>query len=130
VKGNNFKKKFEKKKLEIKEKKKEKSVQCKSCLFYDWATEREFHRNGIREGLVEIRGICRCEKVRSYNRLVMAKRERQCEGFKEGKYEHLKKRKEKNSRKKKVNQGKTAPHEYHGPNLTNIEKKEIKFYRG
>lgn len=35
---------------------------CGECKWYDLSTQREFHRDGIRKGLVEIRAICRGEK--------------------------------------------------------------------
>lgn len=35
---------------------------CAECKWYDVSTEREFHRDGIREGLVETRSICRAPK--------------------------------------------------------------------
>lgn len=35
---------------------------CGQCKFYDYETEREFHRDGIRKGLCEVRAICRAPK--------------------------------------------------------------------
>jgi len=35
---------------------------CGQCTYYDHSTEREFHRDGIRKGLVETRAICRATK--------------------------------------------------------------------
>jgi hypothetical protein len=32
---------------------------CGDCKWYDKSTERQFHRNGIRRGLVETRAICK-----------------------------------------------------------------------
>lgn len=61
---------------------------CKDCRSYDWTTEREFHRDGIREGLVEIRAVCRNPKSRAYRHLVMAQySKRQCSVWEKGVYE-------------------------------------------
>lgn len=35
---------------------------CSECRWYDTSTEREFHRDGIRKGLIETRAICRATK--------------------------------------------------------------------
>ena len=43
----------------------EKNDTCGDCKYYDKSTEREFHRDGIRKGLVEVRAICRNEKVKA-----------------------------------------------------------------
>ena len=99
---------------------------CKDCRFYDKSSERKFRRKvgprnekGERTEIVEIRAVCRNPKAKSYNRLVMAEYgKRQCPLWEKGVYE----RKEKRGREEK---GKTAPHEYHGPDLTNVEEKEI-----
>ncbi len=38
---------------------------CKECKFYDHSTERDFRREGIRKGLVEVRAVCRASKEHS-----------------------------------------------------------------
>lgn len=59
---------------------------CGECKFYDHATEREFHRDGIRKGLVETRAICRSSKEHSTasGHLVKKESDRPC--FVEGVY--------------------------------------------
>lgn len=99
---------------------------CKDCRFYDKPSERKFRRKvgprnkkGERTEIIELRAVCRNPKSKSYNRLVMAEYERrQCPVWEEGVY----KPEGKNNRQ---DNAKTAPHEYHGPDLTNVEKTEM-----
>jgi hypothetical protein len=59
---------------------------CGRCRWYDHSTERDFHRDGIREGLVETRAICKASKEHSKasNHLVKKESVRPC--FEEGTY--------------------------------------------
>ncbi|MCJ7633011.1 hypothetical protein MUP77_11550 [Candidatus Bathyarchaeota archaeon] len=53
---------------------------CGECKWYDKSTEREFHRNGIRQGLVETRAICKApaEVSKASNHLVKCESNRPC----------------------------------------------------
>lgn len=53
---------------------------CGECKWYDKSTERQFHRNGIRKGLVETRAICKAPTGRSKasNHLVKRESNRSC----------------------------------------------------
>jgi hypothetical protein len=53
---------------------------CGECRWYDKSTEREFHRNGIRQGLVETRAVCKATAGRSKasNHLVKRESNRPC----------------------------------------------------
>lgn len=104
------------------EKEKKEVHRCDQCKGYDHATEREFHRDGIREGLVEIRAICRSPKSKAKNHLVKNDSDRPC--FEKGKY--VKPKKKTKVETEKVEEEKTAPSEYHGPPLTEEEKEERK----
>jgi len=57
---------------------------CDQCKWYDLSTQRDFHRDGIRKGLVEVRAICRSPTSKARNHLVKNDSEREC--FEEGKY--------------------------------------------
>lgn len=109
------------KKREKNEIKEEKRKPCNECVAYDWTSEREFHRDGIREGLVEIRGVCKNPKAPAYRHLVHATlTRRQCSYWEKGKYKPPRK-----ETKKESEEEKTAPSEHHGPPLTEVEKKEL-----
>ena len=58
--------------------------QCNECKWYDFATQREFHRDGIRKGLVETRAVCRSPTSKSRNHLVKNDSDKTC--FEKGKY--------------------------------------------
>jgi len=118
---------------DVKDKEKEKPQYCRDCRFYDHSTEREFKRNGIREGLVETRAICRNPKARSHNHIVMAElnrpKKRRCEVWEAGVYkppERPKKKEQKTQKTESKDEEKTSPSEYHGPPLTDLEKTELK----
>jgi len=104
---------------------------CNKCKWYDWTTERDFHRKvgplnerGERTEIMELRAICRNKKAKSYGHLVMAEyKKRQCPVWEEGIYEPLKKEKKKNEAKEEEM---THPASYHGPELTDVEKAELK----
>lgn len=53
---------------------------CGQCTYYDHSTEREFHRDGIRKGLVETRAICRAAKdvSKASGHLVKKESDRPC----------------------------------------------------
>jgi hypothetical protein len=61
------------------EEKKEQNC-CGRCRWYDVSTERDFRRDGIRKGLVEIRAICKASKEHSKasNHLVKKESVRPC----------------------------------------------------
>ena len=100
---------------------------CKDCKFYDWTTEREFHRDGIRKGLFEIRAVCRNPKARSYRYLVKAEySKRQCPVWEFGKYEPPKKKETKEKKTEPDEEKMTSPAGYHGPDLTDVERAELK----
>jgi hypothetical protein len=48
---------------------------CGECKWYDKSTERQFHRNGIRKGLVETRAICKAAAEHSKASKHLVKRE-------------------------------------------------------
>jgi len=100
---------------------------CKVCKFYDWTTEREFHRDGIRKGLLEIRAVCRNPQARSYRHLVKAEyKKRQCAFWEEGRYKTPKKKETKEKKTEPDEEKMTSPAEYHGPDLTDVERAELK----
>ena len=59
---------------------------CGECKFYDVSTQRDFHRDGIRKGLIECRAICRASKEHSTasGHLVKKESDRPC--FERGLY--------------------------------------------
>jgi len=59
---------------------------CGECAFYDHSTERAFHRDGIRQGLVETRAICKAskEQTKASGHLVKKESDRPC--FERGVY--------------------------------------------
>ena len=130
MKGKNSKKTVDKtegkseSKEETKNKEEKKKLHfCKDCKFYDRTTERKFHRDGIRKGLVEIRAVCRNPKARSCKHLVKAEyKKRRCSFWEEGKYEPPKKKETKTEKKKgetvkvekPVEQKMNSPEEYFG----------------
>jgi hypothetical protein len=88
--------KGEKKKVE-QTKEKEQQHTCGECRWYDHSTEREFHRDGIRKGLVETRAICRSERSTARQHLVKKESVRPC--FEAGVY--VKPAEEKSTKKHK-----------------------------
>jgi len=93
-----FEKKPEKRDEKVKEEKKE-VHRCDQCKWYDVSTQRDFHRDGIRKGLVEVRAVCRSPTARAKGHLVKNDSDRPC--FEEGKYvkpEKPKKTKEKRTK--------------------------------
>jgi len=133
VKGNKKSETVEKtdkrEKKEIKEKERK---PCNECRYYDHSTERDFHRKvgprndkGERTEIIEIRAVCRNPKASAFKHLVHATlTRRECSYWKEGKYEPSKK--ETKTLKKENEEKKTAPSEYHGPPLTEVEEKNLK----
>lgn len=109
-------------KHEQKEEEKEEVHRCDQCRWYDVSTQRDFHRDGIRKGLFEVRAVCRSPTSRARNHLVKNDSDRPC--FEEGVYVKPDKPKKKET-KKPHEEGKTAPNEYHGPPLTEEERKEL-----
>ena len=96
---------------------------CGECRFYDWTTERQFHRKvgkvdektGERSLIIEPRAICRGPKARAKGHLVHRDQtKRPCEQWDGGKYEPP----------KKEDEEKTSPDEYHGQpkELEQLEK--------
>lgn len=130
VKGKNVKKESVEKTERKREKKKEK-VFCRDCEFYNKDSEREFWRKrgpvdaktGERTMILEIRGICTCETVKARGHLVKMDNPRKCCGYSKGVYT---KGKKKTKEKKENDEKKTAPSEYHGPPLTEVEEKNLK----
>jgi hypothetical protein len=63
-----------------KEKAKTETHSCGECRFYDHSTEREFRRDGIRQGLVETRAVCKApaERTKASNHLVKRESSRPC----------------------------------------------------
>jgi len=67
------------------EKEEKKEVhRCDQCKGYDVSTQRDFHRDGIRKGLVEVRAVCRLPTARAKGHLVKNDSDRPC--FEEGVY--------------------------------------------
>ena len=108
---------------------------CGECRFYDWTTERQFHRKvgpvnekGERSLIIEPRAVCRGPKARAKGHLVHRDQtKRPCEQWEAGKYEPPKKEEKPeelkelekmiNKTKEKktdTNEDKTSPDEYHG----------------
>jgi hypothetical protein len=84
-----------------KEKAKTETHSCGDCRFYDHSTEREFHRDGIRKGLVETRAICRAPKERTKASLHLVKKGSNRPCFEAGVYvPQAKKEKEQPAEKK------------------------------
>lgn len=76
-------------KPEVKQEQKVKEVEkevhrCDQCKWYDVSTQRDFHRDGIRKGLVEVRAVCRSPTARAKGHLVKNDSDRPC--FEEGVY--------------------------------------------
>lgn len=67
------------------EDKKEQSS-CGYCKWYDHSTERDFHRDGIRKGLVEVRAICKASKEHSKTSNYLVKKESVRPCFEAGTY--------------------------------------------
>lgn len=110
-------------KQEQKAKEEKKEVhRCGQCKWYDVSTQRDFHRDGIRKGLVEVRAVCRSPTARAKGHLVKNDSGRPC--FEEGVY--VKPQKQKKETKETKDEKKTSPSEYHGPPLTDVEKNELK----
>ena len=57
---------------------------CDQCRWYDFSTQRDFRRDGIRKGLVETRAVCRSPASKSRNHLVKNDSDKTC--FESGKY--------------------------------------------
>jgi hypothetical protein len=51
---------------------------CGSCKWWDTGTTREFHRDGIRKGLCEIRSICRSPSSKAKGHLTAKPSVRPC----------------------------------------------------
>jgi len=124
--------KTEKQHAKIKDKEEKKSL-CKDCLHLDTRTIRDFARHGIRQGLIERRGKCMCEKVKSYRHLVRIDMTKNCTGFEEGQFvvpEKETKDEKKKEETVKVEETKEekmpSPSQYHGPDLSDVEKAELK----
>ena len=100
-------------------KKEEERKPCNACKWYDWSTQRDFHRrvgskdeSGERIEIVEVRAVCRNPKARAYNRFVHATlTKRECPHFEEGRYEQPKKETEEKTKKESEP---TSPNEYFG----------------
>lgn len=76
-------KKSEKRDEKVKEERKE-VHRCDQCKWYDVSTQRDFHRDGIRKGLVEVRAVCRSPTARAKGHLVKNDSDRPC--FEKGVY--------------------------------------------
>ena len=108
-------------------KKEIKKVFCRDCKFYNKNSEREFWRKrgpidpktGQRTKIMGVRGICVSKVVNAGGHLVKMDRPRQCVGYEKGTYKKVK------EKKKESNEEKTAPSEYHGPPLTEVERKDV-----
>lgn len=57
---------------------KEETGNCGSCKWWDTGTTREFHRDGVRKGLVEIRSICRSPSSKAKGHLTAKPSVRPC----------------------------------------------------
>lgn len=133
VKGNTKSETIEKtekteEKRDVKDKEEKKEVhRCDQCKWYDVSTQRDFHRDGIRKGLVEVRAVCRSPTSKARNHLIKNDSDRPC--FEEGVYVKPQKQKKKEQKTQKTeskDEEKTSPSEYHGPPLTDVEKIELK----
>ena len=78
----------------------EKKGSCSECKWYDKSTERDFHRDGIRPGLVEVRAVCRNKDVKTLGHLIHNTSQKPC--FEPGEY-ITPQTKEKESKKDKRN---------------------------
>lgn len=87
---------------------------CGKCRFYNWSTERQFHRKvgpkdekmGERRLIIEPRAVCRSPTARAKGHLVHRDQtKRPCEYWKAGKYEPQKEEKKKEPE---------TPDEYYG----------------
>ena len=106
--------------VEVKSEEKERNVEerkevhrCDQCRWYDFSTQREFHRDGIREGLVETRAVCRSPTSKARNHLVKNDSDKTC--FEKGKYVPPKKSEKKTKKSNsKDEESMTSPQEYFG----------------
>lgn len=95
-------------KVKTEEKKEQHS--CGECAFYNHSTERAFHRDGIRQGLVETRAICKAskERTKASGHLVKKESDRPC--FERGVYiVPVKETKKPKAEKKTKKEPKTVP---------------------
>jgi hypothetical protein len=51
---------------------------CGECKWWDKSTMRDFHRDGVRKNLVEIRSICRSPSSKARGHLTMKESVRPC----------------------------------------------------
>lgn len=102
---------------------------CGECRFYDWTTERQFHRKvgpvdektGERTLIIEPRAICRGPQAHAKGHLVHRDQtKRPCEQWEEGRYVKPEQKEEKPTKEEE----KTSPDEYHGQpkELEQLEK--------
>ena len=80
---------------------------CGECKWYDHTTQREFHRDGIRKGLVEIRAMCRSPTGKARGHLVARPSVRDC--FEQGVYVSPQKPEKKVKSKKETTQEQVKP---------------------
>lgn len=62
----------------VEKKKEKKELTCGQCKFWDTTTTRDFHRDGIRQGLVECRSICTNPNAKSFHHLTMKESVKSC----------------------------------------------------
>lgn len=100
---------------------------CRHCEYYDLDTQRNFHRKvgpknkkGERTEIVEVRAVCRNKNATAHGHLVMDKSEKDC--FKE----RIPKQK-----KRKKDEEKTSPDEYHGASeaVAELEKQSDSIFK-
>jgi hypothetical protein len=59
-------------------KEKKEQLTCGQCRFWDTTTTRQFHRDGIRKGLIECRSVCKNPEVKSFRHLTMKESVKEC----------------------------------------------------
>jgi len=62
----------------VKTEEKKEQLTCGQCRFWDTTTTRDFHRDGIREGLVECRSTCRNPEARAFKHLTKKETVKEC----------------------------------------------------
>jgi hypothetical protein len=62
----------------VKTEEKKEQLTCGQCRFWDTTTTRDFHRDGIREGLVECRSTCRNPEARAFKHLTKKETAKEC----------------------------------------------------
>lgn len=62
----------------VKTEEQKEQLTCGQCRFWDTTTTRDFHRDGIRKGLVECRSTCRNPEARAFKHLTKKESVKEC----------------------------------------------------